>query len=93
MHGFLDYIVGDSKQAKYLRDKYIFKIIPMVNPDGVIYGNFRCNLAGVDLNRQWENCNRVLHPTPYAIKNLIKRLQDEDFNIDLFADIHGHSKK
>lgn len=25
----------------------------MVNPDGVIYGNSRCNLAGLDLNRQW----------------------------------------
>jgi murein tripeptide amidase MpaA len=31
-----------------------FVIIPMVNPDGVIYGNFRTNLAGFDLNRQWK---------------------------------------
>lgn len=28
-------------------------IIPMVNPDGVIHGNSRCNLAGLDLNRNW----------------------------------------
>ena len=25
----------------------------MVNPDGVIHGNSRCNFAGLDLNRQW----------------------------------------
>lgn len=25
----------------------------MVNPDGVIHGNSRCNLAGLDLNRNW----------------------------------------
>ena len=25
----------------------------MVNPDGVIHGNSRCNLAGFDLNRKW----------------------------------------
>jgi len=25
----------------------------MVNPDGVIHGSSRCNMAGLDLNRQW----------------------------------------
>ena len=25
----------------------------MVNPDGVIHGVSRCNMAGLDLNRQW----------------------------------------
>lgn len=33
--------------------EYKFVVVPMVNPDGVIYGNFRTNLAGFDLNRQW----------------------------------------
>jgi murein tripeptide amidase MpaA len=32
----------------------------MINADGVIYGNFRCNLAGCDLNRQWNEPNKVL---------------------------------
>jgi murein tripeptide amidase MpaA len=27
----------------------------MANPDGVIYGNSRCNFAGYDLNRHWGN--------------------------------------
>lgn len=27
----------------------------MINVDGVIYGNFRCDLAGFDLNRVWKN--------------------------------------
>eukprot|EP00983_Pelagomonas_calceolata_P025766 806977-Pelagomonas_calceolata.AAC.1 len=26
-------------------------IVPMLNPDGVINGSYRCSLAGVDLNR------------------------------------------
>jgi len=25
----------------------------MLNIDGVIIGNYRCNLSGADLNRQW----------------------------------------
>ena len=32
-------------------DKTIIKIIPIINPDGVIFGNFRTNYLGIDLNR------------------------------------------
>jgi murein tripeptide amidase MpaA len=55
-----------------LRDNFIFKIIPMLNPDGVINGNYRCSLAGCDLNRRWKNPNKFLHPTIYHTKKLIK---------------------
>lgn len=34
----------------------------MINVDGVIYGNFRTNLGGFDLNRQWIDPNKWLHP-------------------------------
>jgi cytosolic carboxypeptidase protein 2/3 len=49
--GIIDYLVGPSLGARILRDNFVFKIVPMLNPDGVINGNTRCNLAGVDLNR------------------------------------------
>lgn len=48
--------------AQKLRDKFIFKLIPMLNPDGVIHGNYRTNLAGYDLNRVWENPDKLLCP-------------------------------
>lgn len=41
VQGILDYLVEDNPVAKELRDKYVFKIIPMLNPDGVILGNYR----------------------------------------------------
>lgn len=49
--GVIDYLVGPTLDAKILRDNFIFKIVPMLNPDGVINGGYRCGLAGVDLNR------------------------------------------
>ena len=52
MKGIIDYLVGPSLDAKILRDNFVFKIVPMLNPDGVINGNYRCSLAGCDLNRQ-----------------------------------------
>jgi murein tripeptide amidase MpaA len=51
--GIIDYLVGPSLGAKLLRDTFVFKIVPMLNPDGVINGHSRCGLAGVDLNRVW----------------------------------------
>jgi len=53
MKGIIDYLVGPSLGARILRDNFVFKIVPMLNPDGVIIGNTRCSLAGVDLNRVW----------------------------------------
>jgi cytosolic carboxypeptidase protein 2/3 len=44
----------------------------MLNPDGVINGNYRCSLAGCDLNRRWKHPSQVLHPTIYATKKMIK---------------------
>lgn len=51
MKGIIDYLIGSSIGAKFLRDNFVFKIVPMLNPDGVINGNTRCSLAGLDLNR------------------------------------------
>jgi murein tripeptide amidase MpaA len=51
MHGILDYLVGDTEGARYLRNHFVFKIVPMLNPDGVFVGNYRCSLSGLDLNR------------------------------------------
>lgn len=40
----------------------------MLNPDGVIHGNYRCNLLGWDLNRKWLSPNKFLHPSIYYSK-------------------------
>uniref|UniRef100_A0A7S4U9J5 Peptidase M14 domain-containing protein n=1 Tax=Guillardia theta TaxID=55529 RepID=A0A7S4U9J5_GUITH len=53
MHGLLDYLTGPSHHAHELRRAFSFFVVPMLNPDGVILGNYRCSLSGHDLNRQW----------------------------------------
>lgn len=64
----------------------------MLNPDGVIYGNYRCSLLGVDLNRRWIAPNRYLHPTVFHTKKLV-RMVAEDRKIMMYCDMHGHSRK
>jgi len=66
LDGLITYLL--SKEADMLRKHFVIRIIPMLNPDGVIYGNYRCSLLGCDLNRKWEKPNRLLHPTIFHAK-------------------------
>lgn len=63
----------------------------MINVDGVIYGNFRCDLSGTDLNRSWKEPNKLFHPHIVAIKEELRRLSAEEEIVSCF-DLHAHSK-
>jgi len=65
----------------------------MLNPEGVLCGNFRCSLTGTDLNRRWDNPDEALHSQIYFLKNLLKKLVYEKKEILVYCDLHGHSKK
>jgi murein tripeptide amidase MpaA len=71
MQGFLKHLLGNSIQAQELRKRCIFKIIPMINVDGVIIGNYRTSMSGNDLNRVYDNPDDKLHPEVCAIKELV----------------------
>lgn len=92
MKGVINFLLSDTKQARVLRKNYVFKIIPMLNPDGVRYGNFRCSLLGVDLNRKWDKPNKILHPTIFYAKKMLQVLS-ESHNLLFFCDMHGHTRK
>lgn len=46
LEGIIEFICSNEREAKFLRDTYVFKIVPMLNPDGVLVGNYRCGLGG-----------------------------------------------
>lgn len=92
MKGVIDFLTGKSPEAKALRDAFVFKIIPILNPDGVINGNYRCSLCGQDLNRRWKTPNKVLHPVVFSVKRMIRSFAKER-EIVMFCDLHGHSRR
>ena len=93
MRGLIFFLTDpDDPEAKMLRENFVFKIIPMLNPDGVVNGNYRCSLAGCDLNRRWKSPSEVLHPTIFHVKKLVKEVYQER-GIVMFCDLHGHSRK
>ncbi len=75
IHGIIDTLLNPSTDeekilVKNLKDHFEFIIIPMLNVDGVINGNYRCSLAACDLNRKRIKPSKALDPTVYYTKKL-----------------------
>ncbi len=52
MKGVIDFLTNDeSPEAHLLRSNFVYNLVPMINIDGVINGNYRTSLSGMDLNR------------------------------------------
>ena len=85
MRGTIEYLISDEAAA--MRERYTFRIVPMLNPDGVILGNYRTSTTGDDLNRVWKHPSKRRHPTIWHAKKLING------HTHLFVDMHTHSRK
>lgn len=89
LEGMVNFLLSDDPRAQDLRKNFIFYVVPMLNPDGVIQGNMRTDLCGVDMNRRWTDSSPWLHPVMYACRNLVTMIQEER-KVEVFCDIHGH---
>lgn len=92
LEGALDFLLGDFPTAKALREAFVFEVIPMLNPDGVKCGNYRCSPEGVDLNRMWTKPTKGIAPAIWHVKELIAKVKHTR-EVVFFVDIHGHSRK
>ena len=74
VHGLIQYLLSPTKTANELRKNFIFYIVPMLNPDGVIAGNHRTSLIGKDSNRSFTNPNPKLNPETFYMRSLLTTL-------------------
>lgn len=78
MEGIINKLLDHSDASKALLKNYIFKIVPMVNIDGVVHGNTRAQFSGADPNRRWINPHKIRNPVIYALKKAIQK--DKNMN-------------
>lgn len=71
-NGLLHFLLGQQDQrAIQLRHQFVFKLIPMLNPDGVVDGHYRTNSQGLNLNRVYLIADPENHPSVHAARTLL----------------------
>lgn len=72
MRGFIDFITGPNAIAAALRDRYIFKLVPMLSPDGVEAGHAVCELSAADASLRYDDPSRDTDSAVWHWKSLLQ---------------------
>lgn len=93
LRGIFDFVTDESDiRAIELRHKYVIKIVPMINPDGVYRGHFRYDQFGHNLNRFYTNADLSQQPAVYSIQRLLDMYANTQ-QLALYLDLHAHANK
>ena len=71
IEGIIKFLLSKCDDAEFLLNNFVFRIVPMLNIDGVVHGNTRAELSGVDSNRKWKDPHKLYQPVIYNIKKMI----------------------
>ena len=85
LRGMIDFLISDNVDAQEVRDKFVWYIVPMVNPDGVYLGKSRGTSENRNANRDWVNNETV---EINIVRNHIN-LINNSIGIDFFIDWHS----
>lgn len=84
---FVDQLVADTPLARRFRKHVLVLVVPLMNPDGVVEGNWRGNADGKDINRDWGPFNE---PETRAVRDMLRRrLDGQDRTLGFAIDFHS----
>ena len=93
LHGLLAFLLRDGDpRAAALRDRFVFKFVPMLNPDGCARGHYRSDTLGLNLNRVYLTATPDRHPTIVAASAALRQLHERG-ELAFYIDCHGHATK
>lgn len=91
VEGMIKHLLSDDPGARRARQRFIYKIIPAMNPDGLYHGTTRYNLGMQDLNSIWLGSTE--EPEVAGVKRWVDGWRAAGWCIDLFIDVHSHSQQ
>lgn len=83
----INYLLSENNYAKLLRERAIFHIVPMYNPDGVELERPRENANNVDLERGWDK--EPMEPEVAALKARFTELMTSTTPIEIALNMHS----
>jgi hypothetical protein len=90
--GAIRYLLSEDPLAAQIRDRTIFKIFPMADPDGVAHGGVRFNRNGYDLNRNWDSIDGDKMPEIASQHRAILAWVDSGHRLDAFLSLHNDER-
>ena len=92
MNGVLQFLVSRDPRARALRDQFVVKLVPCLNPDGVRRGHYRQDGLGNNLNRCYQDPSPEHHPPIHAVREALMRWSSEG-RLCFCLDLHAHANK
>jgi predicted deacylase len=90
MRPFMERLFESDSLAREFRKHYGVIAVPLLNPDGVFHGNWRHNVRGVDLNRDWGPFTQV---ETSLVRDRLTEIEEADSpELALFLDFHSTAK-
>ena len=94
LKGIINFLLDKTDLiAKELRKQFVFKIIPILNPDGVYRGHYRMDQYGQNLNRYYLDPDLRKQPSIYAAKKLLHLYASKYEKLSFYLDLHAHASK
>ncbi|CAN0189002.1 unnamed protein product [Ectocarpus sp. 12 AP-2014] len=84
----------NDPRAAELRRRFVFKLVPLLNPDGIAAGHFRQDSYGNNLNRHYIDPDVEKHSSVYASKAVVMHHATRPSGrgrLTLYLDLHAHA--
>ena len=94
LNGFLEVLTDiRNEQGRSLRKNYVFKIIMILNPDGVSRGYYRLDTMACNLNRMYLSPSKADNPTIWAARKVVVQQAEQYKCLKMYLDFHAHASK
>ncbi|MFQ5605706.1 MAG: M14 family zinc carboxypeptidase [bacterium] len=83
----INLLLSEDEFAQFLRERCVFYIVPMYNPDGVELERPRQNAHGIDIESNWDK--NLVEPEVAVLRNRFAELMASEAPIEIALNMHS----